>query len=54
MRSLAGTRPTKLHVRANVYNLSDEKYITSLYQIGYCAAPRSYEVGAGLQVLTDV
>jgi outer membrane receptor for ferric coprogen and ferric-rhodotorulic acid len=37
----------KLHVRANVYNLSDEKYITSLYQIGYYAAPRSYELGLG-------
>jgi outer membrane receptor for ferric coprogen and ferric-rhodotorulic acid len=37
----------KLHVRANVYNLSDEKYITSLYQIGYYGAPRSYEVGLG-------
>jgi outer membrane receptor for ferric coprogen and ferric-rhodotorulic acid len=37
----------KLHVRANVYNLSDEKYITSLYQIGYYGAPRSYEIGLG-------
>lgn len=37
----------KLHVRANVYNISDEKYITSLYQIGYYGAPRSYEVGLG-------
>ncbi|MFC4313213.1 TonB-dependent siderophore receptor [Steroidobacter flavus] len=37
----------KLHVRANVYNLSDEKYITSLYQVGYYGAPRSYEVGLG-------
>jgi outer membrane receptor for ferric coprogen and ferric-rhodotorulic acid len=37
----------KLHVRANVYNFSDEKYITSLYQIGYYGAPRSYEVGLG-------
>jgi len=37
----------KLHVRANVYNLSDQKYITSLYQIGYYGAPRSYEIGLG-------
>jgi len=37
----------KLHVRANVRNLTDEKYITSLYQIGFYAAPRNYEVGVG-------
>jgi outer membrane receptor for ferric coprogen and ferric-rhodotorulic acid len=37
----------KLHVRANVRNLTDEKYITSLYQIGFYAAPRNYEIGVG-------
>ncbi|WP_116809619.1 TonB-dependent siderophore receptor [Steroidobacter cummioxidans] len=37
----------KLHVRANVRNLTDEKYLTSLYQIGFYAAPRNYEVGVG-------
>jgi len=37
----------QLHVRANVRNLTDEKYITSLYQIGFYAAPRNYEVGVG-------
>lgn len=33
-----------LNVRANVRNLTDEKYITSLYQIGYYGAPRNYEM----------
>lgn len=37
----------KLHVRANVRNITDEKYITSLYQVGYYAAPRNYELGVG-------
>lgn len=37
----------KLHVRANVRNITDEKYITSLYQIGFYGAPRNYEVGVG-------
>ncbi len=32
-------------VRANVFNVTDEKYIQSLYQIGYYAAPRNYSVG---------
>ncbi|MBM0106279.1 TonB-dependent siderophore receptor [Steroidobacter sp. S1-65] len=36
-----------LHVRANVRNITDEKYITSLYQVGYYAAPRNYEFGVG-------
>ncbi|NKF23389.1 TonB-dependent siderophore receptor [Solimonas marina] len=31
-------------VRANVNNLTDEKYITSLYTIGYYGAPRNYAV----------
>lgn len=29
-------------LRANVNNLADRKYITSLYQIGYYGAPRNY------------
>jgi outer membrane receptor for ferric coprogen and ferric-rhodotorulic acid len=37
----------KLDVRANVRNITDEKYITSLYQVGFYAAPRNYEVGVG-------
>lgn len=37
----------KLYVRANVRNITDEKYITSLYQIGFYAAPRNYEIGVG-------
>lgn len=37
----------QLHVRANVRNITDEKYITSLYQVGYYAAPRNYELGVG-------
>lgn len=32
----------KISIRANANNLSDEKYITSLYQIGYYGAPRNY------------
>lgn len=32
-------------VSANVYNIGDEKYITSLYDVGYYGAPRSYSVG---------
>lgn len=37
----------KLDMRANVRNITDEKYITSLYQVGFYAAPRNYEVGVG-------
>jgi outer membrane receptor for ferric coprogen and ferric-rhodotorulic acid len=32
-------------VRANVGNITDEKYITSLYDISYYSAPRNYSVG---------
>lgn len=32
----------KLNVRVNAGNLTDEKYITSLYQIGFYGAPRNY------------
>jgi outer membrane receptor for ferric coprogen and ferric-rhodotorulic acid len=31
-------------VRGNVNNISDEKYITSLYNVGYYGAPRNYSV----------
>ncbi len=34
----------KASLRANVYNVTDEKYILSLYQIGYYAAPRNYSL----------
>lgn len=30
------------HVRANVFNVTDEKYIGSLYQVGFYGAPRNY------------
>ncbi|WP_237701355.1 TonB-dependent siderophore receptor [Hylemonella gracilis] len=33
----------KTTLRFNVKNLTDEKYINSLYQIGYYGAPRSYQ-----------
>ncbi|MET0987066.1 MAG: TonB-dependent receptor [Steroidobacteraceae bacterium] len=34
-----------MSVRANVNNVTDKKYLTSLYQLGYYAAPRNYSVG---------
>lgn len=34
----------RMSVRANVANLTDQKYIGSLYQIGYYGAPRNYSV----------
>lgn len=34
-----------MSVRANVNNVTDKKYITSLYQVGYYAAPRTYSFG---------
>jgi outer-membrane receptor for ferric coprogen and ferric-rhodotorulic acid len=34
----------KMTVRANLANLTDEKFITSLYQIGFYGAPRNYSV----------
>jgi outer-membrane receptor for ferric coprogen and ferric-rhodotorulic acid len=33
-----------MSVRANLDNITDEKYITSLYQIGYYGASRNYSV----------
>jgi outer-membrane receptor for ferric coprogen and ferric-rhodotorulic acid len=38
-----------LSVRANANNLTDEKYITSLYQIGFYGAPRTYSVSLSYQ-----
>jgi outer membrane receptor for ferric coprogen and ferric-rhodotorulic acid len=35
---------SQLFVRGNVNNVSDEKFITSLYQIGYYGAPRNYSM----------
>lgn len=34
----------QMHVRVNANNLTDEKYITSLYQVGFYGAPRHYSV----------
>ncbi|MDP3858939.1 MAG: TonB-dependent siderophore receptor [Stagnimonas sp.] len=34
-----------LTLRANIGNLTDEKYINSMYQIGYYGAPRNYSLG---------
>ena len=34
-----------LVLRANIDNIGDEKYINSMYQIGYYAAPRHYSLG---------
>ena len=31
-------------IRANVNNLTDKKYINSLYQIGYYGAPSNYQL----------
>jgi outer membrane receptor for ferric coprogen and ferric-rhodotorulic acid len=36
-----------LSLRLNVDNLTDEKYITSLYSVGYYAAPAQYRLTAG-------
>ena len=36
-----------LWVRANADNLTDEKYITSLYNVGYYAAPVQYKLAMG-------
>jgi outer membrane receptor for ferric coprogen and ferric-rhodotorulic acid len=38
---------SQLYVRGNVNNVSDEKFITSLYQIGFYGAPRNYTVSFG-------
>jgi outer membrane receptor for ferric coprogen and ferric-rhodotorulic acid len=34
----------QMNVRVNVNNITDEKYITSLYQVGFYGAPRNYSV----------
>lgn len=36
---------SNLTLRANIGNLTDEKYINSMYQIGYYGAPRHYSLG---------
>jgi outer membrane receptor for ferric coprogen and ferric-rhodotorulic acid len=36
-----------LWVRANADNLTDEKYITSLYSVGFYAAPVQYRIAMG-------
>jgi outer membrane receptor for ferric coprogen and ferric-rhodotorulic acid len=37
----------QMWIRVNVDNLSDEKYITSLYNIGYYSAPAQYKLTMG-------
>jgi outer membrane receptor for ferric coprogen and ferric-rhodotorulic acid len=37
----------RIGVRANVNNITDEKYISSLYQVGYYAPPANYSVTFG-------
>lgn len=37
----------QMDVRVNANNITDEKYITSLYQIGFYGAPRNYSVSVG-------
>jgi outer membrane receptor for ferric coprogen and ferric-rhodotorulic acid len=32
-----------MQVKVNLNNLSDEKYITSLYSVGYYGAPRNVQ-----------
>jgi outer membrane receptor for ferric coprogen and ferric-rhodotorulic acid len=39
----------KLWVRVNADNLTDEKYITSLYSVGYYAAPVQYKLAMGFK-----
>ena len=34
----------KVSLRANIDNLTDEKYLTSLYYVGYYGAPRNYSL----------
>ena len=36
-------------VRANINNVGDEKYIGSLYQVGFYAPPRNYALSASWQ-----
>jgi outer membrane receptor for ferric coprogen and ferric-rhodotorulic acid len=37
----------QMDLRVNANNITDEKYITSLYQIGFYGAPRNYSVSVG-------
>lgn len=39
----------QLHARGNINNITDAKFITSLYRIGFYAAPRNYSVSLGYQ-----
>jgi outer-membrane receptor for ferric coprogen and ferric-rhodotorulic acid len=39
----------KLWMRVNADNLTDEKYITSLYNVGYYAAPAQYKLAMGFR-----
>jgi outer membrane receptor for ferric coprogen and ferric-rhodotorulic acid len=38
-----------LFVRVNANNLTDEKYITSPYQVGFYGAPSNYSVDVGFR-----
>jgi outer membrane receptor for ferric coprogen and ferric-rhodotorulic acid len=40
---------SQLYIGANINNLADEKYISSLYQIGYYGSPRNYSVNLGFR-----
>ena len=37
----------RVWLRLNADNLTDEKYITSLYNIGYYSAPQEYSIAVG-------
>ena len=39
----------KMWVRVNADNLTDEKYITSLYNVGYYSAPAQYKLAMGIK-----
>jgi outer-membrane receptor for ferric coprogen and ferric-rhodotorulic acid len=39
----------QLYVRGNVRNVTDEKFISSLYQVGYYGEPRNYSVSVSYQ-----
>ena len=36
-----------LYLRGNVNNIADQKYLTSLYEVGYYGAPRNYTMSFG-------
>jgi outer membrane receptor for ferric coprogen and ferric-rhodotorulic acid len=37
------------YLRVNANNVTDEKYITSLYQVGFYGAPSNYSVNVGFK-----